>query len=117
MAYVSKEKKQKIAAALKNVVPSDWKYTLRVFHHSKIIMTIRKAPIDLVELNGGHRSVNPYRVGDSFDGEVKETFKKIVDALNTDNYDNSDSQSDYFDVGHYVGIQLGEYDKPLVLTG
>jgi len=28
------------------------------------------------------------------------------------NYDNSDSQSDYFDVNFYLNIGIGRYDKP-----
>jgi hypothetical protein len=39
-----------------------------------------------------------------------------VRALNCDNYDNSDSMTDYFDVGHYVDLNIGKWDKPFVCT-
>jgi hypothetical protein len=30
----------------------------------------------------------------------------------TGNHDRSDSQTDYFDVGWYIEIQFGQWDKP-----
>lgn len=48
MAYMSQEKKAKIAAKLKQVIPHDWKYSLAVHHHSTIILRISAAPVDLV---------------------------------------------------------------------
>lgn len=135
MAYVDQAKKQKIAAALKLVVPTGWKYSLAVSNHLSICMTIRSAPDDLLGMvervrierarQRGEREHNP--VGtyvqlnhihpDSFaDGEMLGTFRKIVEALNTDNHDNSDIQSDYFDVGHYVDLQLGRWNRPFVCT-
>lgn len=131
MAYVSTEKKAKIAAALKAVVPADWKYTLAVRHHSTIVMTIRKAPINLLtEIKGDaartlvRSGVSPayanlggcYHIKDVFEGKTLETFQKIRDALNTDNYDRSDSQSDHFDIGHYVDVHIGKWDKPFICT-
>lgn len=43
MAYVSKEKKQKIAAALKTVMPKGWRWSLAINHGS-----IASAPVDLM---------------------------------------------------------------------
>ena len=40
MAYVSKEKKQKIAAALKTVMPKGWRWSLAINHGSTLILTI-----------------------------------------------------------------------------
>ena len=48
MAYMNQEKKAKIAAALKTVVPKGWKYSLAVRNHSSIVMNIKSAPVDLV---------------------------------------------------------------------
>lgn len=116
MAYVNQEKKGKIAAALKAVVPADWKYSLAVRHHSTIVMTIKKAPVDLYLANRNHVDINHYHLDTNFDGELLETLKKIIRALNTDNYDNSDSMTDYFDVGHYVDLNIGRWDKPFQLA-
>lgn len=48
MAYVSKEKKQKIAAALKTVMPKGWRWSLAINHGSTLILTIASAPVDLM---------------------------------------------------------------------
>lgn len=136
MAYMNQEKKAKIAAQLKTIMPKDWKWSLSVENHSTIVLTIQSAPFNLVgmvaeenlkrnPLDGWavnqkelrhHMSLNPYYLETQFSGEMFETFTKIKAVLNTDNHDRSDSMTDYFDVGHYVSIQLGRWDKPFVNT-
>ena len=133
MAYVSKEKKAKIAAQLKAVMPKDWKYSLAVRHRSTIVCTIYSAPVDLIAmayenigLDDGFANysktrtycdVNHYYLDKHFEGAVLQTFREIKRALNCDNYDKSDAMTDYFDVGHYVDLNLGRWDKPFVFTG
>lgn len=118
MAWMSQEKKAKIAAKLKDVVPKGWKYTLAVRNRSEIVMTISEAPVDLLrackDFKEGNTSwaVNEYWVDRSFTPEVAEILSRIFDALNLDNHDNSDIQTDYFDVGHYVALLIGRWDKP-----
>lgn len=120
MAYVNQEKKAKIMAALKAVVPADWKWTLAVQNHSTIVMTIRSGPEDLLAkvsnpnaVNSGHASLNTYYIHDAItDDKLRPVFVKIVEALNTDNHDNSDIQTDYFDVGHYVTLNIGQWNNP-----
>lgn len=126
MAYVDQAKKQKIAAALKLVVPTGWKYSLAVQNHSTIVMTVASAPFDLLaafhpsygcDKPPTYVSVNPYHINAHvWDECVAEVLQKIVDALNTDNHDNSDLMTDYFDVGHYITLQLGRWNKPFVCT-
>jgi hypothetical protein len=43
-------------------------------------------------------------------------MEKIAKALNTGNFNNSDSQSDYFHVGFYSSLHLGRWDKPFVVA-
>jgi hypothetical protein len=117
MAYISQEQKAKIAAILKPIIPKGWKYSLSVHHHSKLTLTIASAPVDLPKVLYGQSanqiSVNQYHFERQFkDSTYVDLFKKIVAALNTDNYDNSDITTDYFDVGHYVGIEIGRWNKP-----
>lgn len=118
MAYMNQEKKAKIAAKLKDVVPKGWKYSLRVRNHSTLVMTIASAPVNLmaeVERVSGrkdtHTSVNPYHPHHSFD-ESLPVIEAILAAMNNGNHDRSDVQSDYFDVGWYVDINIGSWDKP-----
>lgn len=132
MAYMNQEKKAKIAAKLKEVVPKGWKYSLRVRNHSTICMTIASAPVDLVaevsrkvaerqagmpehmrrdNSNVTHVSVNPYWLGDQFDASLP-VFERILAALNDGNHDRSNVMADYFDVGWYVDVNIGSWDKP-----
>lgn len=126
MAYVPKEKKAKIVAAVKAVLPKGWKVTFAVRHHSTIVCTVRSAPLDLAEefpaykerLNNGfmldHLDINHYHINERMapNQNLRLCLQRIVDALNTDNYNNSDVMTDYFDVGHYVDLRFGEWDKP-----
>ena len=132
MAYVDQNKKTLIAAALKSVMPKGWKWSLAVQNHSTIVLTISQAPVDLLaeytrvgnerrrygeasHARVDHADVNHYHLDGAFDGELLETFSKIVAALNTNNHDRSDIQSDYFDVGHYVAVKIGRWNKPFVV--
>lgn len=134
MAYMSQEKKAQIAASLKPIMPKSWKWSLAVNNHSTIVLTITSAPVDLIAesmrvhndyyagreesvwlTKPDHMDVNHYYLDKAFDGDLLVTFKKILAALNTDNHDNSDVMTDYFDVGHYVDIQVGRWNKPFVV--
>jgi hypothetical protein len=127
MAYMNQTKKAAIAAELKKVVPADWKYSLAVRNGMSIVMTIKSAPIDLLRCfaesdyykheEATHKDVNVYHYQRNItDQEIAEIFNKIIVALNTENWDRSDSMSDYFDVGHYVDLQIGRWDKPFICT-
>ena len=128
MAYMDQAKKAKIAAAVKEVMPAGWKYTLAVRHHSTIICTITQAPIDLLRAfkatdyfdpeMATELEVNKYHYRDRVDDPaVANAFGAILAALDTDNHDRSDSMTDYFDVGHYVELRIGRWDKPFVTRG
>lgn len=134
MAYVSQEKKAKIAAALKAAAPAGWKYSLAVRHHSTIVLTVYQAPFDLVAIANERNAVlaqdrgdAPYTIKGYFDlnhcwfdatqwGAAGDVLGAMINALNTDNHDNSDPMSDYYDVGHYISISIGRYDKHFVST-
>lgn len=40
--------------------------------------------------------------------------KRITELVNKFNYDNSDIQTDYFDVHFYTHYNIGQYDRPLI---
>lgn len=127
MAYMNQEKKAAIAADLKTVIPSEWKYSLSVRHHSTIVLTIASAPFELIKAMKPSQwfdpatatwiDVNPYHYREHFADEcVADVFDRIFAALNKGNHDRSDSHTDYFDVGWYVEVCLGRYNKPFVCT-
>jgi len=126
MAYITQDEKKVIAAKMKEFMPKDWKYSLSIHNHSQIICTVKSAPVDLqkelkddmkIHLHNGSFSVNEFHFKNHFnEGQTVELIGKIVDALNTDNYNNSDSMTDYFDVGHYVELRFGKWDQPFINT-
>jgi hypothetical protein len=134
MAYMNQEMKSKIAVELKKVVPAGWKYSLAVRNHSTLVFTLRQAPVDIlgniraaieakqdsygsksVEV-GTSWTVNPYYIETQFSGDVLATMLKISEALNNGNWDKSDVQSDYFNVGWYVDISIGSWNDPFLDT-
>lgn len=122
MAYVSKEKKAILVAAVKAALPKGWKVTFAVRHYSTIVCTIRSAPLDLSQefpdqVHDGkldYLSIQPYHIREvaKRNQNLSLCLQRIMDALDTDNHDNSDAMTDYFDVGHYVDLRFGEWDKP-----
>lgn len=138
MAYMNQERKAKIVTNLKGVIPKDWKYSVAVRHHSTIVMTIAAAPFDLMGImkakadeearlegresylkDATYHSINPYHWERhyGFDAELRDIFGKIFAAMNDGNHDRSDPMTDYFDVGWYVEVNVGRWDKPFVFTG
>lgn len=121
MAYASKERKATIAAGLKEVMPKDWKYSLAIRHHSTFVLTIAKAPVDLVKLataNGyraydNHVQLGGHNVARHFEGtEVAEVFNKIQKVMySADYHDRSDAMIDLHDTAYYVDMNLGRWDK------
>lgn len=119
MAYMDQERKAKLAANLKQVMPKGWKYSLGVRNHMVIVLNIWSAPIDLLgaftSKTVTHIDVNPYHPGIN-DAHIAKQFENIFRALNDGNHDNSDVMSDYFDVGWYVDVNVGRWDRPFVCT-
>jgi hypothetical protein len=126
MAYMPQETKAKIAAELKKVIPQTWKYSLAVRDHSTIVLTIASAPIDLMAIvranseyvRGGNVQLNHFYLSDAFKGndEMIALFAKILDTLKgPEFFDRSDSQTDYFEVSHYIRINIGKWDKDFIV--
>ena len=139
MAYVSQERKQQLAPAIKAVLKKyGVKGTLGVRHHSTLVLNIKSGPIDFIEnfiqtdadSNIGRKmsqsqidylrknqsmDVNPYWYQEHFSGKALSFLKEVLPLMNNGNHDNSDVQTDYFDVGWYISVNIGKWDKPYVL--
>lgn len=132
MAYMSQDKKKAIAAKLKTALKgSGLKYSLSVHHHTSLVMTIAKGPVDFiqnyrdtisdkpwynrfagVESLTTYMQVNDFHYQDQFSGRALELLQTIIPILNDGNHDNSDYQTDYFDVGWYLSVHIGRWNKP-----
>ena len=59
--------------------------------------------------------VNPYWYHEHFSGKAKDFLKEVLAAMNKGNHNNSDAMTDYFDVGWYVDVNIGSWNRPYVL--
>lgn len=131
MAYFSqamkKEKSPKIKALLKEY---ELKGSLSVHNHSALVVTIQSGKLDFIgnyiKTSGVTESresytdrpylcVSPYYLEYSYSGNVLEFLTELKDIMMKGNHDNSDIMTDYFDVGWYIDINIGTWEKPYVL--
>ena len=136
MAYMSQEKKAKIAPVVKAICAKyGIKGSLKVRNHSTLCLTIKQGPIDFIGNSNrvcgndhyqvsrgfrpntqGYSDVNPYWFRDHYDGKALDFLSEVLTAMNAGNHDRSDIQTDYFDVGWYVDVNIGRWDQPYALV-
>lgn len=130
MAYMTQEKKAKIAPQVKSILKKHGlKGSLSVENHSTLVLKISEGSIDFYEnlmetarATGQETQyitkeidVNPYWYHKHFSGYPKEVVGELLAAMNDGNHDRSNAQIDYFDVGWYVNFHIGTYKKPYLL--
>lgn len=119
MAYYTQEMKKAVAPKIKEVLKKyGLKGSLSVRDYHEVVLTIKEGTLDLLVGSGGreYMDVNCYYLGNQFSGDALKAITELHTILNEGNHNNSDSQSDYFDVGFYVSIKIGSWDKPYNLT-
>ena len=137
MAHMNQERKAALAPAIKAVCKEyGVKASLSVRHHITLVLSVKSSPIDFIgnynkveakrnickpehmreHAEHSYLSINPYWYHEHFNGEAREFLRKVLAAMNVGNHDNSDIQTDYFDVGWHVDINIGSWNKPYVLT-
>ena len=129
MAYVSQELKARIAPRVKEILSKHGlKGSLSVRHHSTLVLKVKSGSIDFIanfnevaqkrpESRQATNSldVNPHWYREHFTGRALECLTELMTALNDGNHNRSDIQTDYFDVGWYVDLNIGTWDKPYEL--
>lgn len=123
MAYVSKETKASIVAALEatGAKKEGFSWTTGVEHHSTIKVRIRKVPdwfkvkdVDIVrqcyseygcEINTYHPG-HMFDVSDADQAKSLEWIEKFIAAMDTGNWDKSEPMTDYFNVGWYKTLRI-----------
>lgn len=140
MAYMSQERKAQLAPGIKAVLKKyNIKASIAVNNHSTLVVNIKQGEIDFIEnfiqtdkdgISGRKMAqdqidyirknqsldVNPYWYKEHFSGKAKAFLMELFPAMNTGNHDNSDIQTDYFDVGWYVDVNIGKWNKPYALV-
>jgi len=125
MTYISKEEKNAKAILLRALGKQyGVKLTVARRHHSTIELNIAAGKIDFFSEYQGEKgfygenylSVNTFYIDEHFTGESKDFLIQAHNILNAGNHNNSDIMTDYFDVGFYVDINIGNFKKPYQLT-
>ncbi len=134
MAYMSQERKAQLAPAIKAACDKyGVKASIAVRHHSTLVINIKQGKIDFIKnyndetiarrtelrqvnLAKDHIDVNPYWYQEHFTGQALAFLKELFAACNNGNHDNSDAMTDYFDVGWYVDVNIGQWSKPYALA-
>lgn len=139
MAYFNQDRKQERAPAIKAILKKyGVKGSLAVRNHMTFVLNIKSGKIDFIEnfiqvctnkpygekmsesriemlRKDRSMDVNTYWYQEHFDGKARDFIKEVLAAMNGGNHDNSDIQTDYFDVGWYVDVNIGSWDKPYIL--
>lgn len=135
MAYMDQERKQQLAPAIKSVFKKyGVKGSIAVRNHMVLVVNIKSGAIDFFENynrvnadkpRASHLPFQPAKddmdvntswYHEHFDGTAREFLKELITAMNVGNHNNSDIQTDYFDVGWYVDVNIGRWNKPYQLT-
>jgi len=117
MAYVSQEMKKELAPQIKAVLKKyGMKGTISVQNHMSLVVTLSEGVINF-ETDRDNFQVNPYWVKEHYTGAARDFLVELVDAMRGPKfYDNSDIMTDYFDVSHYIDINVGRWNKPYKLS-
>ena len=140
MAYMNQERKKELAPGIKVVLKKyGMKGTIATRHRSTLVVNIKSGRMDVIGnycqnmkdshfrneqekeesirrfINDGYIGVNVYWIDKHYTGEVRDFLNELHAAMMVGNWNNSDVMTDYFDVGWYTDINIGQWDKPYVL--
>ena len=129
MAYVSQALKATLSPAIKAVFKKyGMKASISVRNHSTLVVNVKSGEIDFIanyndcaryhkrrEVSGDIQ-VNTYWLDTAFCGRALVCLEELKAAMTVGNWDKSDIQSDYFNVGWYIDINIGQWDKPYVIA-
>ena len=111
MAFMSVEKTKEIREELKKTFP-EFKFSVRNDNYTAIRVTLVSGPVRFVESN--YEQLNHYYPENYAHSDI---LKKMIEIINRTNYDRSEIQFDHHDVGFYVTISQGQWDRPYVVKG
>jgi hypothetical protein len=136
MAYIDRDKKKQLLPQIKYVLNAHgFKGTVAVRDYSTLVVTLSEGSLDLIEqLNNanleaaahvggtpkhieGFCSLNPCTFDNGFlKGRTLAFLIELREAMNNGNH-NYDAVPDYYNVGWYVEINVGRWNKPYKFTG
>lgn len=110
MAFMNQEQKKVLSPAIKVVLKKHgFKGSIAVRHHSTLVVNVSSGPLALPE--NTYTQVNTYWIEEHWDKNWSAFLLELKTAMMKGNHNNSDIQTDYFDVGWYIDINIGKWDK------
>ena len=132
MAYITTQEVAAIRKELKAQLPQ-YKFSVKRHHHSSVTVAFMKGPAfseytyfdryageQKDAVLEGHEQLNHYHAERFYGEENAAIINKVEEIIKTapvkaggrEWYDDSDSQTDYFDTAYYMNIHVGKWDKP-----
>ena len=114
MAYITKEEVKVIRNEIKKAYPTSkgYKFSIRGEHYSTVYITVLKSPYEFAShREGALMNSDCARRCGALETEIA-FMKDLSDIANKTNHNNSDIMTDYFDVGFYCFITVGDFEKP-----
>ena len=133
MAYINQEIKKELTPAIKAVLKKYcMKGTISISNHSCLNVNISSGVLDMiaywsevrkkdlmlrnlpaVDFESFSFSTPPRKINN----KIEKFMNELISAMKGKGwYDKSDSMVDYFDIKHYVNVNVGKWDKPYMLT-
>lgn len=112
MAYINQQDKARLAPGIKAVLKKhNIKGSIAIRNHMVLVVTLSSGAIDF---GTTQHDVNTYHIECHYEDNkpALEFLKELKAAMMVGNHDNSDVMTDYFDVGWYIDINIGKWDKP-----
>lgn len=111
MAYISTEQVKAVRETLKKELPK-YKFSVTRNNCSEICINLMEGDIRVDET---YQQINHYHL-EWYSDDIKILFANVKKIMldKAEYFDNSDSQSDYFNVAYYFSFSIGKWDKHYV---
>ena len=136
MAYMSQEKKAELSPRIKSICKKyGIKASLAVRNHSTLVLNVKQGSIDFIGncndvcgndhyqvakgfrgITDNYMDINPYHYKSHHSGRALKFLDEVMTVMNNGNWDKSDIQTDYFNVGWYVDVNIGRWNQPYAVV-
>lgn len=113
MAYISPQRTREIKKELQKRFPN-LKFSVRNEHFTSVDVSIISGDVDFSDIleENTYRQISHFHL-ERYDKHT-ELLKQIYEIIDQGNHYKSDPMSDYYDVGFYVHMSIGKWNKPYV---
>lgn len=104
-----------VKSQLKKIPDTKWSVRSKRFSGGRSLdVYLLEAPFEVFTDDREYENVNYAWIDrqDELTDEAKSLMKKVCKFVNSFNYDDSDSQIDYFNTNFYAHYSIGKWDRP-----